>query len=198
MIESRSRHQEDFNMGAFGRLTAVFTGGLILASAAGAVAARAAKQRIDVVDDPDADEIRLAAIFEPVSFRSTASSFRGGTIDCWYGGGVIDLRGVKLDPDGARLEVRAIFGGAQILIPETWAITTKVVGIGGVGDGRPRTERRPDAPNLSIEGVALFGGFGVASEISDEEVRGLDEAVGRFGRRKRPAAPISPEFTPST
>jgi len=61
-------------MGAFGRLTAVFTGGLILASAAGAVAARAAKQRIDVVDDPDADEIRLAAIFEPVSFRSTASS----------------------------------------------------------------------------------------------------------------------------
>jgi hypothetical protein len=172
-------------MRAIGRLTAVFTGGLMLASVVGAIAARAAKQRIVKVDAPDADEIRLAAIFEPISFRSTASSFRGGSVDCWYGGGVIDLRGATLDPAGARLQVRAIFGGAQILIPETWPIITKVVGIGGVGDGRPRVDRLPDAPQLSIEGVALFGGFGVTSEISDEAVRGLDEAIGRFGRRKQ-------------
>jgi hypothetical protein len=169
----------------------------MLASVVGAIAARAAKQRIVQVDDPDADEIRLAAIFEPISFRSTAASFRGGSVDCWYGGGVIDLRGATLDPAGARLQVRAIAGGAQILIPETWIVTTKVVGIGGVGDGRPRVEHPADAPRLAVEGVALFGGFGVTSEISDEEVRGLDEAIDRFGRRKRAAATASPEFTPS-
>ena len=184
-------------MSTIGRLTAAFTGGLMLASVAGAIAARAAKQRIVTVDDPDADEIRLAAIFEPMSFRSTASSFRGGSVDCWYGGGVIDLRGATLDPAGARLQVRAIAGGAQIVIPETWEITTNVTGIGGVGDGRPRIERTPDAPHLSIEGVVLFGGFGVSSGISDEEIRGLDEAIGRFGRRKHRAGRASPEFTPS-
>jgi hypothetical protein len=185
-------------MSVIGRLTAVFTGGLMLASVAGAIAARAAKQRIVKVDDPEADEIRLAAIFEPMSFRSTASSFRGGSVDCWYGGGVIDLRGATLDPAGARLQVRAIAGGAQILIPETWGITTKIVGIGGIGDGRPRVDRAPDAPHLLIEGFVLFGGFGVTSEISDEEVRGLDEAIGRFRRRKDVAGKASPEFTPST
>lgn len=184
-------------MSAVGRVTALFTGGLMLASIAGAIAARAAKHRIVTVDDPDADEIRLAAIFEPLSFSGTASSFRGGTIDCWYGGGVIDLRGATLDPAGARLQVRAIFGGAQIVVPETWSITTKVVGIGGVGDGRPRVEHLPGAPHLLIEGVALFGGFGVTSEISEKEVRGLDEAIDRFGRRKRAAATSSPEFTTS-
>ena len=183
-------------MSAIGRLTGVFTGGLMLASVAGVVAARAAKQRIVTVDDPDADEVRLAAIFEPMSFRSTATSFRGGSVDCWYGGGVIDLRAATLDPAGARLQVRAIAGGAQILIPETWALTTKVVGIGGIGDGRPRVERPADAPQLAIEGVALFGGFGVTSTISDEEVRGLNEAIGRFGRND--VAATRPEFTPST
>jgi hypothetical protein len=175
-------------MSTIRRLTAVFTGGLMLASVLGAIAARAAKQRIVQVDDPDADEVRLAAIFEPISFRSTASSFRGGTVDCWYGGGVIDLRGATLDPAGARLQVRAILGGAQILIPETWPVSTKVVGIGGVGDGRPRVERLPDAPQLSIEGVALFGGFGVMSEISDDAARGLDEAIARFAGRSKLAA----------
>jgi len=184
-------------MSAIGRITAVFTGGLVLASVVGAIAARSAKQRIVKVDDPEADEIRLAAIFEPLSFRSTASSFRGGSVDCWYGGGVIDLRDATLDPAGARLQVRAIAGGAQILIPETWAITTKVVGIGGIGDGRPRVEHAADAPQLAIEGVVLFGGFGVASEISDEEVRGLDEAIGQFRRRKHVAGTASPELTPS-
>jgi len=43
----------------------------------------------------------------------------------------------------------------------------------------------------------LFGGFGVASEISNEEVRGLDEAIGQFRRRKHVAGTASPELTPS-
>lgn len=35
------------------------------------------------------------------------------------------------------LQVRAIFGGAQIVVPETWRVSTRVVGLGGIGDGRP-------------------------------------------------------------
>jgi len=183
-------------MNAIRRLAALFTGGLMLASVMGAIAARAAKQRIVTVDDPDADEVRLTAIFEPISFRSAASSFRGGTVDCWYGGGVIDLRDATLDPAGALLRVRALFGGAQILIPATWKVSTKVVGIGGVGDGRRRGEIAPDAPHLSIEGVALFGGFGLTSEISDDAARGLEEAIARFASRSR-LEPADPQLAAS-
>ena len=63
--------------------------------------------------------VRLVAIFSPVAFHSTASAFRGGTLDCWYGGGIVDLRDATLDPAGARLEVKAVFGGAQIVVPAT-------------------------------------------------------------------------------
>ena len=122
---------------------------------------------IEPIDAPDADEVRLAAIFEPMSFRSTATAFRGGSVDCWYGGGVIDLRDAILDPAGARLQVRAIFGGAQIVVPDTWRVSSRVVGIGGLGDGRPPVEPDDGAPHLTIEGVAIFGGFGVTSELPE-------------------------------
>ena len=67
-------------------------------------------------------------------FRRTATSFRGGTLDCWYGGGTIDLRGATLAPNGARLDVRAIFGGAQIVVPEAWHVSTRINGLGGAGE----------------------------------------------------------------
>lgn len=183
-------------MNAVRRLFALFGGGLVLASVVGVFVARAAKRRIEEVDARDADEIRLAAIFEPVSFRSTATRFRGGTVDCWYGGGVIDLREAMLDPGGARLDVRAVFGGAQLVIPESWRVSSKVVGIGGVGDGRPRVEYEADAPHLTIEGLAIFGGVGVTSELPDAAARGLDEAVARS--RARRAAVVIPGVAPTT
>lgn len=179
-----------------GRVMTLFWGGLMLASIVGTIAARAAKRRIVPVDAPDADEIRVAAIFEPLYFRSAATAFRGGTVDCWYGGGVIDLRDAVLDPAGARLQVRAVFGGGQILVPETWRVTSKVFGIGGLGDARPKVEAAADAPHLTIEGMAIFGGFAVQSEISEEEARGLREAVEAVARRRK-VSPTDPEVQPA-
>jgi hypothetical protein len=165
-----------------GRAFRFFWGAFMIGSVLAAIAARVAKQRIAAIDTPDADEIRVAAIFEPLSFHSTATSFRGGSVDCWYGGGVIDLRDAVLDPAGASLRVRAIFGGGQILVPETWRVTSHVMGIGGLGDARPHVEPAADAPHLSIEGIALFGGFAVMSELSEAETRGLEKAIARKTR----------------
>jgi hypothetical protein len=186
--ESAAAIRRSHAMKILGRLFGLFTGGLMLASIAGMLAARAAKERMQTLDAPDADDVRLTAIFEPLSFRSTATQFRGGTVDCWYGGGVIDLREALLDPAGAHLEVRAIFGGAQIVVPESWRVSSKVVGIGGLGDGRPRVEHEVGAPHLTIEGLAIFGGFGVTSELPEAAARGLDEAVARSRARRGDAA----------
>jgi hypothetical protein len=183
-------------MSAVRRLLALFTGGLMFASVVGLFAARAAKERIEEVDATDADEIRLAAIFEPMSFRSIATRFRGGAVDCWYGGGVIDLREAVLDPAGARLDVRAVFGGAQIVVPATWRVSSKVVGIGGVGDGRPPVEYEAEAPHLTIEGLAIFGGFGVTSELPEAAAAGLEKAVARS--RARRGAVVIPDVAPAT
>ena len=64
----------------------------VVAFVGGLVGAVLARQRVVVEDDPEASEISLLATFGPLEFVSTASTFRGGTVECWYGGGTIDLR----------------------------------------------------------------------------------------------------------
>ena len=174
------------------RLFMLFWTGLVLSMVLGALGALAARRRIVPLAAADADEIRLRAIFEPIHFQSRATDFRGGTIDCWYGGGIIDLREAVLDAAGARLEVKAVFGGGQILVPESWNVTASVVGIGGLGDSRPRIERAEDAPHLTIDGFALFGGFAIMSDVPEDELRGLDEQIRRWARHGHAEPPVEP------
>jgi hypothetical protein len=128
--------------------------------------ALAIQRKVQMVetDDRSTDEVVLAAIFGSLDFVSTASSFRGGALSCLYGGGVLDLRGARLDPAGATLRVEAFNGGGQILAPLDWNIEISVVGLGGVVDGRGAVGRPADAPVLRIEGWTVFGGFAVATE----------------------------------
>jgi predicted membrane protein len=128
------------------------------------VGAARAKRDAPALPDPADDEIDLQAVFESVEFHSTAGAFRGGSVTTWFGGANLDLRDATVDPMGARIRVRAIFGGGMILVPEDWQVTVRVVGLGGAGDARPAADRPSGAPSLEIEGVALFGGFGVMTE----------------------------------
>jgi predicted membrane protein len=126
------------SMRTIGRIFGV----LVLAWFATMVAALAVamqrKQEARPMSEPDTDEVDLHAYFEPLEFKSTASAFRGGRVECWFGGGTIDLRNATLDPLGARLQVTAVFGGGTVLVPEGWVVETHVVGIGGAGDARGR------------------------------------------------------------
>lgn len=179
-------------MNAIGRLTAILTGAFALAAIAAAIAARAMKERIVPVDSPDAPEVTLRAIFEPIQFHSTSTMFRGGTLDCWFGGGIIDLRDAILDPAGARLEIRAVFGGGQIVVPEAWRVTTNLVGLGGIGDARSRIQRPVTAPLLVIDGTVLFGGFGITSEISEQQASAVADAIARRKDRAETTAASEP------
>lgn len=117
----------------------------------------------------DSDEIALAATFEPLEFRSTAAAFRGGTVECWFGGGEIDLRAATLDPAGATIRGTFVFGGGTLIVPEEWRVDNRLVGIfGGAGDTRGG-EPAADAPTLVLEGVAIFGGVGVMSRSPRDE-----------------------------
>jgi hypothetical protein len=136
---------------------------------AGMVAAAATamnvKRSLIPTTDPSADEIVAVAIFEPLEFHSTSRNFRGGRLECWYGGGVLDLRDATLAPEGATLHVRAVFGGGQILVPADWKVVSTVRGMGGLQDIRDAKGYASDAPELVIEGVLIAAGFAVQSEL---------------------------------
>jgi hypothetical protein len=133
----------------------------------GAAIFAAAKRRTAEPQDPAADEVDLVANFGPLEFHSESRGFRGGTVTTWFGGGTLDLRGATLHPEGATIHANALFGGGNLIVPETWNVETRVVGIGGAGDGRPKVDRPPDAPTLRLEGTAIFGGWGITSEAPD-------------------------------
>jgi hypothetical protein len=135
----------------------------------GALVYAALKRHDAVPQDPAADEVDLVATFGDLTFRSRATAFRGGTVTTWFGGGTLDLRDATLDPAGATLRVNALFGGGNLVVPSGWNVETRLVGIGGVGDGRPETDRPADAPTLRLVGTAIFGGWGITSEPADEE-----------------------------
>ena len=146
----------------------------IVGMSAGMVAAAATamnlKRSLVPTTDPSADEIVAVAIFGPLEFHSTSKNFRGGRLECWYGGGVLDLRDATLAPEGATLQVRAVFGGGQILVPSDWKVVSTVQGMGGLQDIRDAKGYAADAPELVIEGVLIAGGFAVSSELD----RGVD------------------------
>ncbi len=140
----------------------------------GAAVYAAMKRREAVPQDPKADEVDLVANFAPLEFHSESGAFRGGTVTTMFGGGELDLRDATLDPAGATIHINALFGGGNLVVPETWNVESKLVGIGGIGDGRAKVERAADAPTLRVEGTAVFGGWGISLG-----------AAGRRGPRAR-------------
>jgi hypothetical protein len=142
-----------------------------------AVAAANRKQQVVPVDDEDANDVALVAIFSPVAFHSTSTAFRGGTLDCWFGGGIIDLRDATLDSGGAVLDVKCIFGGAQIVVPRDWRVDVDVSGLGGARDVRPERDYDVTAPLLTVSGFVAFGGLGVSSDVPKEALEEVTKAM---------------------
>jgi hypothetical protein len=155
-------------MGFIGSLVRTFVRLTILGAIASAIGAAIARNHMVSRGQPEDDEFDLVAIMSPLDFTSTAKAFRRGSYLAWYGGGSLDLRGASLDPAGATLTVRAIFGGFRLVVPASWRVENRMLGIfGGSGDGRPASMIATDGPVLVLEGWAFFGGVGVVSEAPD-------------------------------
>ena len=151
----------------FKRVIRLIVVGWIVGMIAGAIAALRAKQRIGPNTMPDADDIAASAIFGPLDYHSTAANLRGGSLELWYGGGVLDLRDATLAPEGATLAVKVVFGGGQVLVPPDWRVIANVQGLGGVQDVREAKGYAEGAPTLTIEGTVIAGGFAVQSELDE-------------------------------
>jgi hypothetical protein len=152
-----------------GRLFRLVIIGWFVGMIAAAFAALSLRRRLNPTLDESADEITAVAIFGPLAFHSTSQAFRGGEVECWYGGGVIDLRDAQLAPEGATLRVRAIFGGGQIVVPPSWKVVARVTGLGGIQDIREAQGHAAIDPELVIEGTLVAGGFAVSSEVAEEQ-----------------------------
>ena len=153
-----------------GRLLKLLGLTFLVSTVASMIGAVVARRHLVPSGTAGSDEVDIVAIFQPSVLVSHAKAFRGGTAICWMGGMDLDLRGATLDPDGADLYVRLIWGGGRIFVPEDWEVQLDLLAImGGAADVRQHVERAPDAPTLRIDGFALMGGFAIMSERGANE-----------------------------
>jgi hypothetical protein len=122
------------------------------------------RRLIPSLGDEESDEIALAAVGTGIDLRSRAPSFRGGSARAIMGGLDLDLRAATLDPAGGRLVVRAIMGGVQVTVPDTWRLepAPALVLLGGVDLPRVEEAGDPDGPALELIVLAALGGVQVS------------------------------------
>jgi hypothetical protein len=106
-----------------------------------------------------ADSVTMFAVMSGWKHRSNSTNFRGGDVTAFMGGCELDLRQAAI-PDGshATLDVVAVMGGAEIRVPPTWTIVSRVVPVmGGVVD-KTVPPREATGPSLILRGVVFMGG----------------------------------------
>jgi len=145
-------------MGAFRSLLAFKLGawvGIVIAAAF-------VKRALPSHGGDDSDELALVAIFDGARLQSRSRAFTGGSMLAWFGGIDVDLRDAELAP-GARLSVRTFCGGIAIKTPPTWRIESSVKSLVGGIDAHTPADDDPQAPVLTLEGLAVLGGVAVGT-----------------------------------
>lgn len=98
------------------------------------------------------------ALLAGVERKNTSPAFRGGDVTAIMGGAEIDLRGASITDGPAVIEVFAMWGGIDIIVPVDWTVAINVTPIlGGCEDARKSPTPDP-AKQLVVQGVALMGG----------------------------------------
>lgn len=129
-----------------------------------AAVAAVTKRRIETTKDPASNEPTATSVFAGERFESHAPALRGGRVITWFAGHDVDLRGATLDPSGATLNLRTMYGGTQVAIPEGWRVESHVRSIlGGTQVDIDDANLPADAPLLQLRGFSLFGGVRVTT-----------------------------------
>lgn len=109
-----------------------------------------------VIDD---DIIKINTMFSGIEQRVHSQNFKGGTVNCAFGGAMIDLSSARLSGSGAEFNMSIAFGGVELRVPRD--IKIDVYGspfLGGYED-KTRQEVNSNSPVLKIKYSVAFGGL---------------------------------------
>ena len=107
-------------------------------------------------------EFDLNYIFGGGEPRLQTKEFRGGRLTAIFGGFKLDLSRAEMQANEATIEANAVFGGGEILVPETWHVILHGSGIFGGYDNKTRyfqPDSSQPSKTLTVKGSAVFGGI---------------------------------------
>lgn len=109
------------------------------------------------------DYPEYAAVFSSYETKNTSKTFRGGKASAVFGGLVIDLSDIELFSD-ANLEVNAVFGGVELILPKDLPVKITATPVfGGVENSATNTSKAEGKYTLYIKASAVFGGIQIGN-----------------------------------
>jgi hypothetical protein len=79
----------------------------------------------------------------------------------FMGGGEIDLRDARFSDREVSIQIVAILGGCEIIVPEDATVRVTGIGILGAFEHSEPGSGTPDGPVITISGLAFLGGINV-------------------------------------
>lgn len=116
-------------------------------------------------DNSTEDKINTSSCFSSVERVVTSKNFQGGYVSNVFGGTNLNL--MQADINGTvTLEVEAIFGGCEIVVPANWTVRVDISTVmGGVEEKRPAAllGNIDKDKVLLLKGNCIFGGVEIKS-----------------------------------
>lgn len=100
--------------------------------------------------------------------KVVTQEFSACDVNSVFAGTTLDFRPARLANGRGVVEVYAMFGGIELIVPPEWRVVSEVTPILGVFQDLSVVPEDPAAPTLVIRGHAVMGGI----EVRNDEVRG--------------------------
>jgi len=138
-----------------------------------------------------ADQEREAAyaIFGGIDRGGTWTVPRRMRIVAVFGGANLDMREARFPPGVVDIDVTAVMGGINIVVPPGLAVQMHGSAImGGFAEvNRVPGHPDPDAPLLRVHGLTMMGGVNIEMRLPGESARGARQRERRHLRAERRA-----------
>ena len=106
----------------------------------------------------DSSRVSSFSMLGGTEHRSKSQDFQGGDATAILGGCKIDLRQAAIKSGEALLDVFAMWGGVEIIVPRSWSVVIKGAPILGGFEDKTDSPREEGGPRLIVRGTALMGG----------------------------------------
>ena len=113
-----------------------------------------------------ADTLSALAFVSHVEKSSVSKNFQGADLTAIMGGCTIDLSGADTVPGGAVVDAFAFWGGIEIVVPEDWVVTNKVLPLLGGSEDKSRAIAGA-SKQLLVRGTAIMGGITIVNQRGD-------------------------------
>jgi predicted membrane protein len=114
----------------------------------------------DLSGDADAS-LSMLAVLGGTNRRVVSQAFQHAEITAFMGGGKLDLRDATMAPGGAVIDVFAVMGGFEVLVPSTWSVDVSVTPFMGGYDDKTQPPTSSTAPLLRVRGFIAMGGLDI-------------------------------------